>query len=180
LKKVFSLALIFVLLLNILGYYGVFLGLEYRNNIAMTTLFDRGGYDESNTVTIRLPLSLPYMTDNTEFERVDGLFEHEGEFYRLVKQKYSNDTLTVVCIKDVENKRIQKALSQYVKTFTDKTSDQQHSAKFSISFIKDYYFTPFSLKSVSDGWQSDVIINSYCRNLIPSFVASIVHPPERG
>jgi len=180
LKKVFSLALIFVLLLNILGYYGVFLGLEYRNNIAMTRSFDRGGYDESNTVTISLPLSLPYMTDNKDFERVDGLFEHEGEFYRLVKQKYSNDTLTVVCIKDVENKRIHEALSKYVKTFTDKASDQQQNSKLSISFIKDYYFTPFSLKSVSDGWQSDVTINLYCRNLIPSFVASIVHPPERG
>ena len=179
-KKVVSLSLIFVLLLNVLGYYGVFVGLEYRNDIAMTRSFDRGAYEESNTVTISLPLSIPYMTDNTEFERVDGIFEHEGEFYRLVKQKYSNDTLTVVCVKDVENKRIHEALSQYVKTFTDKASDQQQSGKLSISFIKDYYFTPFSIKSISYGWQSDVVINSYCRNLIPSFVASIVHPPERG
>ncbi|MEJ7646963.1 MAG: hypothetical protein WKF87_20365 [Chryseolinea sp.] len=58
-KKVFSLALIFVLLLNVLGYYGVFLGLEYRNDIAMTTLFDHDGYEVSDMVTISLPLSIP-------------------------------------------------------------------------------------------------------------------------
>ena len=34
------------------------------------------------------------------YERVNGEFEHNGEFFKLVKQKLENDTLNIVCIKD--------------------------------------------------------------------------------
>ena len=163
-----------------MGYYGVFLGMQYRNDAAMIKILDGNRYDESQTITIKIPISIPYMNDNTEFERVDGKFEHQGGFYRLVKQKYAKDTLTVVCVKDSENKRINQALSNYVKTFTDKASDQNHNSKVTITFIKDYLPQTFSLKSVSSGWIADVIKESFYSNLVPSFVASVLHPPERG
>ncbi len=62
----------------------------------------------------------------------------KGEFYRLVKQKYQNDTLFMVCIKDHASKRIEQAVTDYVKTFTDKPIDTKHSGKVNTNFIKDF------------------------------------------
>jgi hypothetical protein len=179
-KKLSSILLTILLLLNVVGYYVVFVGMQYKNDVRMTARLDRDQYDENQTVTIRIPLSVPYMTDNDDFIRVDGDFQHEGEFYRLVKQKYANDTLTVICVKDTENKRISEALTNYVKTFTDKASDQQNQGKVSVTFIKDYISQNFELKTESYGWFSDIVVYDFSRNLVPSYFASIVHPPERA
>jgi len=146
----------------------------------MTKILDADRYDESHTITIKVPISIPYVNDQTDFVRVDGKFEHQGEFYRTVKQKYANDTLTVVCIKDLVDKKINQALSSYVKTFTDNTTNQNQNSKITISFIKDYLPQTFSLRSISCGWETDVIKQTVYGTLISSFVPSIQHPPERG
>lgn len=163
-----------------MGYYGVFLGLQYRNDRALTNAFDADQYDDSQTVTIKIPVAIPYMTNQPDFERVDGKFEHQGEHYRLVKQKYGNDTLTVVCVRDAETKRINKALSEYVKNFSDQSADQNQHSNVTINFIKDYLPQTFSVRSLSTGWEADVVQYGFCINLIPTFEASVVHPPERA
>jgi hypothetical protein len=163
-----------------MGYYGVFLGLHLKNDIAMSKALDSDLYDQSNTITLKVAVSIPYMPDQTEFDRVNGQFEHNGELYRMVKQRYAKDTLTVVCVKDTEHKKIDLALADYVKTFTDTASDTTPTSKLSISFIKDYLPIAFKINSATEGWSLPVRHNSYYQNLIPTFSASIIHPPERA
>jgi hypothetical protein len=120
------------------------------------------------------------MPDQPDFYRVNGQFEHNGEFYRMVKQKYAKDTLTVVCVRDAEHKKIDLALADYVKTFTDNTADTKPSSKITVSFIKDYLPISFKIHSASEGWTLQVTHNSHNRNLFSTFSASITHPPERA
>ena len=167
-------------MLNALGYYGVFVGLHYQNDLAMMKALDADTYDASQTITIQFPVSIPYMPDQADFKRVNGKFEHQGEFYRLIKQKYAHDTLTVVCVKDTEHKKIDNALADYVKTFTDKAADGKSTSKITFNFIKDYIPTTFAIGSTTSGWTTNVIHNSACGTLTSSFFASIVHPPERA
>jgi hypothetical protein len=47
---------------------------------------------KDETILLKIPVAVPYQIDSEGYERVDGEFEHQGEFYRLVKQKYQNDT----------------------------------------------------------------------------------------
>lgn len=164
--------------MNTMGYYAVFLGLQYKNSIAMTARLDADQYDESQTMTIEIPITAPYMTDDADFKRVDGIFEYKGEFFRLVKQKYAKETLTVVVIKDTENKRINEAISEYVMSFGD-TGDDQDS-NITVSFIKDYIPQTFSMLQSSTGWQKDVVNSISPISLIPTFTASVIHPPERA
>ncbi len=180
LRKLFSIAFSFLLLLNVMGYYGVFLGLQYKNDKDMIQRLDAEKYSDSETVTIKIPISIPYAMDSKSFERVDGNFEHNGEFYRLVKQKLANDTLYVVCLKDHENKRIDEALTSFVKTFTDNPVDQHSSSKIVINFIKDYIPQTFAVQHLSLGWEKDVVKESSCSILRSSFHPTIIHPPERG
>jgi hypothetical protein len=179
-KRIISIALVLTLLLNTMGYYGIFLGLHYQNDIFMAEVLDADNYDQSNTITLKVPVSIPYMLDKYEFKRVDGQFEHQGELYRMVKQRYVEDTLTVVCVKDIQHKQINQALSDYVKTFTDKTADAKPASKITISFLKDYLPITFSIRSTTSGWAAQVIHNSYYQNLLPTFSTSIIHPPERA
>jgi hypothetical protein len=175
-----SIALSFLILLNVLGYYGIFVGLGYKNTQEVTRQLDSDRYDESNTVLIKVPLSIPYAV-NTEYERVDGEFNHEGQVYRLVKQKLVNDTLFVVCLKDEKGTAINRALTDYVKTFSDKPADSKSNQKDQFSFVKEYV-----LRGVADtmsgtySWERDLLASGNNVVFIDSFSASIVHPPERA
>jgi len=146
----------------------------------MIQRLDAEDYSASETVLIKVPLTVPYATDSKSFERVDGKFEHKGEFYRLVKQRLAGDTLYIVCIKDYQNKRINEAMSTFVKTFTDKPVDQHSSSKITVSFIKDYIQQSFSLQQLSVGWTIDVVTETCCKILESTFHTSILHPPERA
>lgn len=163
-----------------MGYYGVFLGLHLKNDIDMSKALDADIYDQSNTITLKVAVSIPYMPDQRDFNRVDGQFEHNGELYRMVKQRYAKDTLTVICVKDIEHKKIDLALSDYVKTFTDKATDTKPASKTIISLIKDYLPISFSIDSATEGWTLGVLYNTNHQALIPTFTASIIHPPERA
>lgn len=151
-KNIISIFLAMLLLLNVMGYYGLFLGIKYKNTADITQRLDVGNYAESETVTIKVPLAIPYAAD-TEFERIDGEIEHQGEFYRMVKQKLEKDTLRIVCLRDVKSKRIKQALSDYVKTFSDHSTDAGQ-VKTVPGFIKDYIPAGFRLVSSAAGWNA--------------------------
>jgi hypothetical protein len=163
-----------------MGYYVVFLGMQYQNDRAMLKALDADQYDDSQTLTIRIPVSIPYLTDNVNFERLDGKFEHQGSHYRLIKQKYLNDTLTIICARDQKTEKINQALSSYVKTFAESRADQTHSSKISVSFIKDFIPETFCLLTITSGWEIDVIKFGVDHHLTPTFTPSVIHPPERA
>lgn len=179
-RKLSSIALAFLIVLNVLGYYGIFVGLGYQNKKNVTQQLDNNKYEESQTVLIKVPLAIPYAA-NSEYERVDGEFSHEGEVYRLVKQKLANDTLFVVCVKDVRGTAINAALSDYVKTFTDKPLDGKSDQKDQFSFIKEYVVRDVagSVQNTSS-WERDVVASGVSVVFIDSFTASVIHPPERA
>jgi hypothetical protein len=167
-------------MLNIMGYYGVFLGLHLNNDLKMSSALDADIYNQSNTITIKVAVAIPYMLDQSDFSRVNGQFKHNGELYRMVKQRYANDTLTVVCLRDTEHKKIDLALTDYVKTFSDQAPEPAPTSKTAVSFIKDYLPTFFEINSATNGWALQIQHHSDYQRLISTFSASIIHPPERA
>ena len=133
---------------------------------------------ESRAVTLKVPISIPYLQDQTEFERQDGTFNYQGEYYRIIKQKYASDTLTIVCFKDNESKAIQSALTDYVKTFTDNAQHDGGHAKISVTFIKAYIAQQFSISQSASGWLSEQHYKPCSLLLQETFTISINHPPE--
>jgi hypothetical protein len=152
--------------------------LQYRNNVEMIEKLDHDDYQDRDLVTIKIPIAIPYATDSEDFVRVEGLFEHNGEFYRLVKQRLFQDTLHVVCVKDHELAYINQAWEQYVKTFTDNHSDSAPAKTFQ-TLIKDYLPRTFSLILDSPGWDREMLFTLYVNNFISDFSPTIIHPPER-
>lgn len=137
-KRVLAIFLVLLHLLNVVGFYGVFSQLEVINNKRVKSRLDEDVYAGSDAITLRIPLSLPYSTSQQNYERVDGKFNHQGEVYRLVKQKLYNDTLYIVCVKDRKGTVIKEAIEELALSLTDKPADARSSSKTSGLFVKDF------------------------------------------
>lgn len=176
-KRIIAIFLILLLLFNALGFYGLFVGLRYKTASDLVARLDKQQYLDEETVTLKIPMTIPYHLD-TEYERVDGEIEHNGEFYRLVKQKLQKDTLYIVCIKDFGSKRIKQALADYVKTFTDKPVDAKSPGKFLTSFIKDFLPTSIEIKPASAGWNYSVALSGISDSFDSRSLAVFSPPPQ--
>jgi len=174
-----SILLITVLLLNAVGYYGFFMGWQLSYERKITSYLDADVFAPDLTMTIKYPASIPYMPDQTEFTRAYGKFEHAGQVYRIVKQRYAFDTLTIVCVRDLQYEQFNKLLSEFVTSQSSSEKSDYPASTSSRTFIKDYIIAPFSIHPIARGWQMNVKLVTTPLSLIPSFTASINHPPER-
>jgi hypothetical protein len=131
--------LVVIFLFNVIGYYGIYVAMLRQARVALNEKIENDQYQDDQTVTIKIPLTLPYPVHQNYFERVTGDFEHQGEFYKLVKQKYANDTLYVVCIRSADEKKAFKVFSDLIKISTDQHAPTHHQGtKTLVSIIKDY------------------------------------------
>ena len=161
-----------------MGYYGFLLGLQYHHERKLIESLDAKNGNLSGTVSIKIPITIPYATDSREYERVDGVFEHKGEFLRLVKQRFYRDTLEIVCIRDIQHEKINEALVNYASSLTDKTGDIPASK--AIQLIKEYISTAISISHAAAGWGIEMTVSQSGVTLFPDYISSIVHPPERS
>ncbi len=167
--------------MNTMGYYAIFLGFQVHSDRKFTSRLESDRYAEDDLITIKVPVSIPYMMDREDYSRADGKFSSEGRQYRMVKQKYAQDTLTIVCVRDTDSEQIQVALSDYVSTFTDSPAQPaKHTSKASISFIKDFLAVNTQVTVSVEGWQSKVSQVPHPSLEWTDYVQEISYPPERG
>ena len=127
-----------VFLFNVGGYYIVFWGLQQRYSRELIERLDANLYSEEETIELKIPVTLPYPLNQQEFERVNGKFEHNGEYYKLVKQKLHNDTLYIVCIQDHQQKRLEKTITEYANLSNDLPSNSDKALNFLGKLLKDF------------------------------------------
>lgn len=177
-KRLLTLFLLLLFMLNIVGYYGVFVGISLSDAAAMRQDFDmeKPLQDE---VLIKVPIAIPYAVDATDYQRVDGEFEHQGQVFRLVKQKLQSDTLYIVCVKDDSAVKINQALADYVKTFTDKPTTTKSGTVPTFQFSKDYLPITTGVTQTATGWSAPIRYSKDNFNL-PTVSRDIQSPPPKA
>jgi hypothetical protein len=179
LKKIFSIFLLVVFLFNVGGYYLVFVALRFQANVELTKRLDADDYSREDLVELRLPVSLPYPLQENDFQRVDGKFEHNGQFYRLVKQKLENDVLIVICIKDKKEKQLDETMKDYSKLANDIPSSSKKSQNILSKLLKDFESLESGAIQRGNGWlQMIAFANLECK--ITSQLLSITGPPPKA
>jgi hypothetical protein len=178
LRKVVIFSLLALLLLNVAGYYGFFITAKFQNTQSQIIRFDSEEYDPSRVETIKIPLNLAYPVQDNGFERVDGEFQYKGEFYRLIKQRFYEDTLHIICIRDEQQKNIHEALTDYVKTFSDQPLDAKSGSKIKIDFIKDYLGSVTKISHESGGWNYSLTYKGESNHKQIIFLSIPSPPPE--
>jgi hypothetical protein len=179
LKKAGSIILLLVFLFNVGGYYFVFLGLLHTSDQALTHRLNEGLYSPEETIELKIPVSLPYPIQQEDFKRIDGTFEHEGVFYKMVKRKVENGTVYIVCIRDHQQKRIVKTIADYVKMTNELPSSSKNSTHFVGKFLKDYESGISTGIHRQAGWTLDIAGTQQSFELLPAEIR-ISSPPPKG
>ena len=178
-KRVFALLFLFVFLFNVGGYYLVFWTLRLDANQKLDQRLDQNQYNNEETFLFKLPVTLPYGLNQEGYQRVNGSFEHNGEFYKLVKQKHENDTLYIVCIRDHEEQKIVNAFSDYVKLSNDLDASSQKDGLSLLSKLsKDFEPNIFLDIVMTDGWFLDTFYADQSSSILEE--KKVIHspPPE--
>lgn len=128
-----------VFLFHVGGYHIVFWALRIRVDQQISSRIERNQIGDDETLELKLPVSLPYPIYSEGFQRIDGRFEHQGQFYRLVKHKLENDTLHLICIRDSETRRLVNTMGEYVERTQTPATRSDKTWDFLSKLIKDYY-----------------------------------------
>ena len=176
-RKALAFSSLFIIHLNIAGYYLVYEGLRWHNT-NLWSFDENAGYMPD--LIIKIPVNYHGSSESKNWEKAFGQFEYDGEVFRIVSKKLTPDAMFMACMKDAEGSRIKRQIEDLAESFTDKPFDSTQSAKTFSGFSKDYLEHSISIRRSVEGW---VLVESHdlqSRTLIPSYAASIVHPPERA
>ncbi|MBT1687319.1 hypothetical protein [Dawidia soli] len=106
-KRPIAIILLLLILFNTLGYYGLYPLLRLRATRTQDQRVDAGAYQATETITLKLPLNLPYLlAGQGENHRLHGSIRYQGNSYTLVSQRIDADTLYVVCLPNREERRV--------------------------------------------------------------------------
>jgi hypothetical protein len=111
---------------------------------------EAGNYSEEETTLLKIPMALPYPVYNEDYQPLQGEFEHQGNFYKGIKQKLQGDTLYIVCVKDTSKKHLVGTMNKYAKESTDLPSQEK---KHTISKLLSEYESFSSMDIIqNEGW----------------------------
>jgi hypothetical protein len=170
--------LLIVFLFNVGGYYIVFWGLRLQADKQLTTRLDADLYNTHETIELKIPVTLPYPIQQQEFQRIDGRFEHHGEFFKLVKHKLQNDTLYIICIRDHQTKHLVNTMTDYVKLTQALPGTSQKALNFLGKLLKDFYSQADIGIALNYGF-SMVILFKKTSDSLPDPVIPVHSPPPK-
>lgn len=88
---------------------------------------------------MEIPLTAPYLANQEDFQAVNTRFEKNGTYYRAIKQRYQNDTLQVVYVRDTARKALETTVKSWISSITDDQLPQDQNGKsLVLVFAKDY------------------------------------------
>ena len=70
---------------------------------------------------------MPYITNWSNYERVDGEMEVNGIYYNYVKRKVYNDTLYLMCVPNKNKTRLSSARNEYAANTQDAPANQKNA-----------------------------------------------------
>jgi hypothetical protein len=178
-KKAFAIFFIALFLFNVGGYYLVYWGLNSKAKKDLLHRLDADNYSSEELIVISIPISLPYPLQQQGYERINGEFEFDGEYYSLVKQRLENDTLFMVCIKDKTQKKLVHGLNEYSNYANNLPANASRTLDLFGKLFKDYTAAALATLSVGTGWAMPIFYGEGQFALL-ELEYPVISPPPRG
>lgn len=137
-RKVSSILLLSVFLMYHLGYYGIYLGGRYQLDKKWENIAEHEQFDADEIREASIPISIPYQADQPDYRPASGTVEIEGEFYRIVKQRYVKDTLRIQYVKDRSMEKLHDSFEDWLSSLTQKPISEKGSLQFWKVLAKDF------------------------------------------
>jgi hypothetical protein len=107
------------MLFNWFGYRLVSNYFDQKAANHMVRLIDENNYNESELVSVKMPINLPYYSNNPKFERVEGEMQINGIVYQYVARRVYNDSLEIKVLPNQDRIQIKNAKESFDKLASD-------------------------------------------------------------
>ncbi|HYE55365.1 MAG TPA: hypothetical protein VD996_10990 [Chitinophagaceae bacterium] len=179
-RSVITILLMLLLAFNWYGYRLLINYLQDEVNTELQASLDNNEYDESQLVTLRIPLNMPYVTDWNDFESYAGETIIEGIHYKYVKRKVERGELVLLCIPNHHKTTLEAARDSYFKLVNDLDNNGSKNTgkdKGTKAFSTDYFVN--SIWTPSAGIAAPLQkYEPYSALLVSSFILMPSQPPE--
>lgn len=118
-KKLAAILFFLLFLFNLVGYRLWFNYVQQQSDVQLEASLDKHQYNDADLISIKVPLSMPYQTVQSNYERVDGEIKIDGKIYKYVKRRIVNGELELLCLPDQNKMRLQDAKNNFFKTTND-------------------------------------------------------------
>lgn len=104
---------------NMFGYQLMIAYWQQQNFAHVEARIDGNNYTESDLISIKVSLNLPYYTGSAEFERAYGSIKIDGVDYEYVKRRVYADTLEVMCLPNHQKTKLTTVSNEITKAVAD-------------------------------------------------------------
>lgn len=118
-KKLIAILLLSIHLYNLGGYMVVFQYFIYQANKFNEEQISKNLYKTSDLVEIKIPVSLPHISNWNRYERISGAVQLQENWYNYVKLKMTRDTLFVMCVPNYKTTRLINANVIYAREVSE-------------------------------------------------------------
>jgi hypothetical protein len=177
-RRLIAIMLLFVLLFYHAGYYGFYINALYQLESSWNLKIEKGDLPENRLHTKSIFISFPYLPDQQDFHPVSEKLELEGKFYRVVKQKYAQDTLHIVYINDVEREQLKLSFNDWIQTITQKPVSKEGKQIILTNLTKNYLPIQFDCSFSSLFTFNLINIKNYSFSVKSPFLKIPTPPPQ--
>lgn len=117
--------------------------MQDQSDSNMQVSLDNEEYNEAELITIKVPLSVPYQQDRTDFERVDGEINYQGTIYKYVKRRMFDGELVLLCLPDKNKMMIQSAKDNFFKFANDLVQNNSKKSDHSKQQVSKNSFSDY-------------------------------------
>ena len=141
-KKAISIVLLICFAIYHFGYYAFYFSYEsHLERQWVSQIYGEEVYGTSE-ILIEVPLSVPYMANQDDFQPTNTPFEKDGKYFRVVKQRYQNDTLQLIAVPDTARKVLDNTIKNWISFLTDDEIPQDKNGNISVQFFAKDYIQP--------------------------------------
>jgi hypothetical protein len=177
LRRLLSILFLAVLLFNFYGYRVMINCMQDQQARILTSKLDKKDYKESELISIKTSLHLPYYTSSSEYERAYGSVNFNGVDYEYVKRRVYNDTLELLCLPNDAKTKLQSAKNDITKMSVDGQPLQSNKKPVTILKINlPDYFQELSVSSSRTDAAFETKYDQFVAGYLPLVFAS---RPER-
>jgi len=140
LKRLAAILLVGILFFNWYGYQLLTQYWQERADSRLQARLDRNEYDESQLLSVKVPIATSQSYNNTgsgNFERVDGHIDIRGVRYQYVKRRYVQDSLELLCIPNEASIKLQQVKNDFFRQAND-LQQQTQGKKTPSNPVKDW------------------------------------------
>ena len=158
----------------------VFWALRSQAKSDLLHRLDADAYSSEDVVVLTIPVSLPYPVYDKGYQRANGEVEYQGDYYELVKQKIENDTPFIVCVKDHQQKRLDRTMNEYTNLANNLPASAKHTMDLMGKLFKDFTGTSFASPSLELTLKYDILFSVDDFLIIQQVFPIDSPPPEQA